>query len=66
MASRTGTTRADFESRKETDVPHTTSLPPQLLIMSSYDKVVKLACKPKAAPPKPKVRSLSSLVVIGN
>lgn len=25
--------------------------------MSSYEKVVKLACKPKAAPPKPKVRS---------
>lgn len=23
---------------------------------TSYDKVVKLACKPKAAPPKPKVR----------
>ena len=25
---------------------------------TSYDKVVKLACKPKAAPPKPKVCSL--------
>lgn len=25
--------------------------------MSSYDKVVKLACKPKAAPPKAKVCS---------
>lgn len=28
--------------------------------MSSYDKVVKLACKPKAAPPKAKVRAHAS------
>jgi hypothetical protein len=26
--------------------------------MTSYDKVVKLACKPKAAPPKAKVRHI--------
>lgn len=26
---------------------------------SSYDKVVKLACKPKAAPPKPKVSNVT-------
>jgi len=30
--------------------------------MSTYEKVVKLACKPKAAPPKAKVCVLSSLV----
>ena len=33
-------------------------------IMSSFDKVVKLACKPKAAPPKPKVHLPLSVVVV--